>query len=37
MPEESGEEVIVLREGTQQGEASGVRAAKSSKFGEGEL
>ena len=35
--QESGEEVIVLREGTEKVEASGVRAAKSSKFGEGEL
>ena len=30
------EEVTVLRVATQQGEASGVRAAKSSEFGEGE-
>ena len=34
--EESEKEVIELRVGTQKGEASGVRAAKSSEFGEGE-
>ena len=36
-PEESKEEVTVLQVGTQQGEAPGARAAKSSEFGEGKL
>ena len=35
--EESEEEVIVLRVGTQQGEAPRVRAAKSSGFGKEKL
>ena len=35
--EESEKEVLVLRVGTQQGEAPRVRAAKSSKCGEGKL
>ena len=35
-PEEPEEEVTVLRVGMQQGAAPGVRAAKSSEFGEGE-
>ena len=35
--EDSEEEVTMLRIGTQQGEASRVRAAKSFEFGEGKL
>ena len=37
MSEECEERVTVLRVGTQQGAALRVRAAKSSKFGEGKL
>ena len=37
MSEESEERVTVLREGTQQGAAPRVRAAKSSEFEEGEF
>ena len=35
--EESEEEVTVLRVGTHQGAAPGVRTVKSSEFGEGKL
>ena len=37
MLEESEEEVTVLQEGTEQVAAPGMRAAKSSEFGAGEL
>ena len=37
MLEETWEEVTALREGTEQGAAPGVRAAKSSEFGEGKF